>query len=343
MFPLYTIQKIGHPQYHSTVTEVTLQALQLPIPPTPSPYPGAGLPPWHNLGTELVNPATAREAVEAADLNYTVIKIPWKQIPESYLTDGNSDSWAVMRTDTGAVLGIVEKHHQLVQNRDAFAFFDHLVAAGKATYIAAGTFGRGERLWIMARLPGFIGVHGNDIVGRHLLLSHSHTESPGTQVKLAPLRLVCFNTLTAPLDDRGETFVRYSAQSARDWQWADSLLGSAIARYDQLDRTFNRMARTKINDRQLLDYVTELIPERGEEIDSAKNQAVRTACLESYESSQGADLSRGTLWSAFNCVADYTDHKMDGYPRGRLKSLWFGEGEQLKLKAFHLAEQMMRS
>jgi hypothetical protein len=32
---------------------------------------------------------------------------------------------------------------------------------------------------------------------------------------------------------------------------------------------------------------------------------------------------------------------MDGYPLRRLKSSWFGEGEQLKLKAFHLAERMM--
>jgi len=246
-----------------------------------------------------------------------------------------------MRTDTGAVLGIVGKHHEPVQNRDAFAFFDHLVAAGEATYVAAGTFGRGERLWIMARLPGFINVQGNDIVGRHLLLSHSHSESPATQVKLAPLRLVCFNTLTAPLGDRGEAFVRHSAHSARDWQWADALLGSAIARYEQLDRTFNRMALTKINYKQLLDYVTELAPDEAEEIDTAKNQAIRTACLESYESSQGADLSRGTLWSAFNSVADYTDHKMDGHPRGRLKSSWFGKGEQLKLKAFHLAVRTM--
>lgn len=313
--------------------------------PRDNSYPSevVGAPPWHTLGTELVNPATAREAIEAADLNYTVIKIPWKQIPDRYLTVGNSDPWAVMRTDTGAVLGIVGKHPEPVQNRDAFAFFDPLVAAGKATYVAAGIFGRGELLWMMVRLPGFIGVHGDDIVGRHLLLSHSHTETLGTQVRLAPLRLVCSNTLTAPFNDRGEAFVHHSAYSARDGRWADSLLASAIARYDQLDRTFNRMALTEINYKQLLDFVTKLAPDEGEEKNTAKNQAVRTACLSSYETSQGADLARGTLWGAFNSVADYTDHKMDGYPRGRLKSLWFGEGESLKLKAFHMAEQMIRS
>ena len=341
MFPLYTIEKIGHAQYLSSVTENTLLALRIPIPPTPSPYPGAGLPPWQNLGRDLVNPATAREAIEAADLDYTVIKIPWKQIPENYRIAGTPDPWAVMRTDTGAVLGIMEKHHEPVQNRDAFTFFDHLVAAGKATYIAAGTFGRGERIWILARLPGFINVQGKDVVGRHLLLSHSHTANPATQIKVAPIRLVCYNTLTVAPEDRKDALVRHSAHSAKDWQWADTLLGSALARYDQLDGTFNTMARRTISDKQLLDYLRELVPDEGDEIDSAKNQAVRTACLESYESGRGAGLSPGTLWSAFNCVADYTDHKIDGYPLRRLKSSWFGEGEQLKLKAFHLAERMM--
>jgi phage/plasmid-like protein (TIGR03299 family) len=274
-------------------------------------------------------------------LDFSVITIPWEQIPESNRIAGASDPCAVMRTDTGAVLGIMDQHHEPVQNRDAFAFFDHLVASGKAAYIAAGVFGRGERIWIMARLPGFIKVRGNDIVGRYLLLSHSHTESPATQVKVAPIRLVCFNTLTVGLEESGEVFVRQSADRAGDWQWADALLGSAMARYDQLDRTFNRMALTRINHKQLLDYVMELAPDEVDEKDIAKNQAVRTACLESYQSGQGAYLSAGSLWSAFNCVADYTDHKMNGYPRGRLKSLWFGEGEQLKLKAFHLAERMM--
>ena len=32
-----------------------------------------------------------------------------------------------------------------------------------------------------------------------------------------------------------------------------------------------------------------------------------------------------------------------GDPTNRLNSIWFGRGEQLKLKAFHAAEQMLRA
>ena len=45
---------------------------------------------------------------------------------------------------------------------------------------------------------------------------------------------------------------------------------------------------------------------------------------------------------AFNSVAEYTDYMMlceDSTTR--LNAIWFGRGEQLKLKAFYLAEQML--
>jgi hypothetical protein len=99
------------------------------------------------------------------------------------------------------------------------------------------------------------------------------------------------------------------------------------------------MALTKISDEQLLNYVKALIPDDGE--DNAKSQGIRNAFFELYESGQGADLSRGTLWGAFNCVTEYTDHKMEGNPAARLRSIWFGRGEQLKLKAYQLAERMI--
>ena len=50
------------------------------------------------------------------------------------------------------------------------------------------------------------------------------------------------------------------------------------------------------------------------------------------------------MWGALNGVTEYTDHMMQGADsKDPLSSIWFGRGEQLKLKAFHLAEQMLRA
>ena len=340
-FPLYNILKRGHPSYLSTVTEKTLQALHLRIPRTPSPYHDVASSPWHNLGTELVNPATAREAIEAAGLNYTVVKMPLKEVVTLNHPDDVSDRWATVRTDTGDVLGIVGDSYEPIQNRDAFRFFDTLVGTDEAIYETAGVIGRGERIWILAKLPGFIKVHGNDIVSKYLLLSNSHDGSSLVRVKLTPIRVVCNNTLTAALQGAGEVHIRHTLNAAEDMKQAFTLLGLSNSLYEQLDAMFNRMALAKISDRQLLDYVKALVPDNEEEQDNARTRGIRKAVLELYESGQGAALSRGTVWGAFNCVTEYTDHEMEGNPTTRLESIWFGRGEQLKLKAFELAERMM--
>jgi hypothetical protein len=64
--------------------------------------------------------------------------------------------------------------------------------------------------------------------------------------------------------------------------------------------------------------------------------------LQLHEEGHGAKLARGTVWGAFNSVAEYTDHMMSAEDSAtRLNSIWFGRGEQLKTKAFRLAQQMM--
>lgn len=341
IYPLYNILRKGHPSYLSTVTEKTLQAMHLRIPWTPSPYRDVGPSPWHNLGTELVNPATAREAIEAAGLNYTVVKKPLKEVLELKHFHNVFNRWATVRTDTGDILGIVGDSYEPIQNRDAFRFLDTLVGSDEAIYETAGVIGRGERIWILAKLPGFIKVHGNDIVSKYLLLSNSHDGSSLVRVKLTPIRVVCNNTLTAALQGAGEVHIRHTPNAAEDMKQALALLGLSNSLYEQLDAIFNRMALTKISDKQLLDYVKALVPDNEQEEDNAKVRGIRKAVLELYESGQGADLSRGTVWGAFNCVTEYTDHEMEGDPTTRLESIWFGRGEQLKLKAFQLAERMM--
>lgn len=341
MYPIYNILKIDHPSYLSTVTDKTLHALHLRIPRTPSPYPGVGPSPWHDLGTELNNPVTAREAIEAAGLNYTVIKVPLEEVVQLKRPADATYRWATVRSDTGDVLGIVGDSYEPVQNRDAFKFFDTLVGREEAIYETAGALGHGERIWILAKLPELITVHGKDIVNKYLLLSNSHDGSSRVRVKVTPIRVVCNNTLTAALQGAGEVHIRHTSHAAEEMEQALSLLGLSSTLYERLDAVFNRMALTKITNQQLLDYVKALVPDDEEEEDSAAIQGIRKAFLELYETGQGADLSRGTLWGAFNSVTEYADHKMEDHPATRLESIWFGRGEQLKLKAFQLAERMM--
>ncbi len=339
-FPLYNVMRIGHPSYRSTVTEETLKTIHLRTPRTPSPFPDVAASPWHSTGTSLVSPATSREAIEAAGLNYTVVKKPLADIVALDHSVNLSDRWATVRTDTGDILGVVGSAYEPIQNTEAFGFFDHLVGSGEAIYETAGAIGRGERIWILAKLPGYIKVHGKDLVSKYLLLSNSHDGSSLVQMKLTPIRVVCNNTLTAALKGAGEINIRHTLNAAGDVDQAFSLLGLSNTLYDQLEVVFNRMALKKITDAQVREYVKALVPD-NEDKDNAHNLAIRNACMELYESGHGADLSRGTLWGAFNCITEYTDHSMENDPANRMESIWSGRGERMTHQAFRLAEKMM--
>jgi phage/plasmid-like protein (TIGR03299 family) len=186
--------------------------------------------------------------------------------------------------------------------------------------------------------------HGNDIVNKYLLLINSHDGSLHIRMKLTPIRVVCNNTLTSALQGEGEVQFNHTPDAVRDLEQAVTMLGLSNSLYEKLDVMFNGMAARKIPDEQLREYVQALIPDNEEAQYAAKAETIRNRLLELHDSGQGAHLARGTFWGAFNSVAEYTDHLMSGEDQNtRLNSIWFGRGEQLKLKAFSLAQQMMRA
>ncbi|MEP7376100.1 MAG: DUF932 domain-containing protein, partial [Chitinophagaceae bacterium] len=109
---------------------------------------------WHGLGQIVQDYPTSAEAIKHAGLDYTVekrnlftydneneaaneeteIKIPGIAVPDYYAT---------IRTDTEQVLGVVGKEYEVVQNMDAFSFFDAIVGGDGMQYETAGALGNG--------------------------------------------------------------------------------------------------------------------------------------------------------------------------------------------------------
>jgi len=339
IFPLFNITIADHPYYQSTVSAETLLRLNLRIPQALSPYSDTAPSPWHNTGIELNHPQTAREAIEMAGLDFTVMKKP-----RELKTGLRQASFVTVRTDTDAVLGLVNERYEPVQNIDAFTFFDTLVAEGKAAYETAGVFGKGERIWILARLTGYLMVHGNDLVNKYLLLTNSHDGSSQIRARVMPIRVICNNTLTAALQEAGDIPIRHMPDAVYGLEQALPVLRQSISLYEQLDVVFNSMASKKIADDQLREYVRALVPDNEEMLNTIRAEKIRDSVLHLHESGLGAHLARGTAWGAFNSVAEYTDHMMSGEDDAtRLNSIWFGHGNQLKAKAFSLAERMMQA
>jgi phage/plasmid-like protein (TIGR03299 family) len=254
------------------------------------------------------------------------------------------EGFATVRTDTGEVLGTVGPDYEPVQNRDAFSFFDVLVDKHDAVYETAGILGHGERMWLLAKLPGYMKIHGNDLVNKYLLLTNSHDGRATVRVKLAPIRLVCNNTLTSAVKGAGQRYVRQTTDAPQRADNAVALLGMTGVFFNRLELLFNAMAERTMTEKELHEYVQTLVPDSDHDGDHAATDKVRSAVLELHESGWGAHLARGTVWGAFNSVTEYTDHVMLGDdPAQRLTSIWFGSGEQFKMRAFQLAERFLQA
>src|SRR5687768_8669677 len=102
----------------------------------------AGEVPWHRLGTRLDNPATAKDAIVAAGLDWEVQKQRLYTGPERDIRV--RDKYVVCRTDRlaqpdGGQLGIVGADYQPLQNEEAFSFLDPVVGEGAAVYHTMGS------------------------------------------------------------------------------------------------------------------------------------------------------------------------------------------------------------
>lgn len=293
--------------------------------------------PWHRLGTKLDKPATAAEAIEAAGLEFTVERVPIKTETHDLPIDTH---YATVRTDTKQVLGVVGSRYVPIQNRDAFVTFDALVGEGEAIYHTAGALGKGERIWILAKLPDYIRVNGNDVVEKFLLLTNSHDGSGAVRIKLTPIRVVCENTLTYALSGTEEEVrICHIAHAEERLKKAHEILGLTNKLYSELDQIFNRMSQKKLTGGMVVEYLGKVFPDNPQSNGHGRMHEIRNKVFELVEAGKGAEMAKGTLWGAYNAVTEFVDHVRQ--PKAsdsvRLKSMWFGPGERVKRTAFRVA------
>src|SRR5690606_1423164 len=138
----------------------------------------------------------------AAELDWPVETVPAFADVDGSLIPAPEARHVIRRTRAGAeVLGTVGKRWTPLQNRDAFRWFDPLLADGDCELEAAGSLKGGRNVWILARVrsiaPVTVGRRPDDEVRPYLLLSNAHDGTRAVTCAFTPIRVVCWNTLSA--------------------------------------------------------------------------------------------------------------------------------------------------
>jgi len=307
--------------------------------------------PWHGLGQKLDAPATAQEAIMAAGLDFEVQLTPIATY-DGLTVEGRR---AVVRYDKQEVLGVVSDRYVPVQNRQAFSFLDCCVADGGLRYHTAGALGRGEKIFLLAKLPESIRVkNSDDLVDKYLLLSNAHDGSAALRIFFTPIRVVCQNTLNLA-ERRGQgqgVSILHKGNLEAKIREAQRVLGLAQRFYDDAAARIDSLASHYPSQQQLKQFFASLYPDPEESKDNARAKKVREELQRLFDEGIGHDdpAIKGTSWTALNAVTEYIDHRRstrgkDDSDRAsrRLDSIWFGSGANLKAKAWDLALQMATS
>jgi phage/plasmid-like protein (TIGR03299 family) len=303
--------------------------------------------PWHGLGTKLYEPATAALAIGKAGLNFGV-QLRSLVTAEGIAVDQRK---AVVRTDTNDVLGVVGNSYQPVQNHQCFGFLDAIVAEGELKYHTAGALGKGERIWMLAKLPGEIRINDSeDVTEKFLLLHNSHDGTSSLRVFFTPIRVVCANTLAmAETRSRGSGIaIAHKGNLVSKIAEAQEILGFAKRFYDDAEEKINRLASFHPSRQQLEDYFYNLYPD-ADDAGRFRARNIRRELIRLFEYGRGQEIpqTKLTAWSAFNAVTEFVDHHRQTRGQSyydkvsaRLKSAWFGSGAKLKTEAWKQALEM---
>jgi phage/plasmid-like protein (TIGR03299 family) len=312
----------------------------------------AGEKPWHEQGTKVLSELTSAEAIRKAGLNWTVSTTPVLYgVPKSRVPKVMAEQFVTRRDDTGDGLGIVGNRYKVLQNKDAFSFFDAVVGQKAAMYHTAGALGLGERIWILAKLPGDIIVKGVDKVEKFLLLTNSHDGKTTVTVKMTPIRVVCQNTLNAALNDGEQASkLRHTSRIGQKVKDVRETIGLVNKMYENLSEKFNFLANKPCGVKAfegLVDFL-ELGPKDDAKLEDGKRYQIVDDLLARFEKGKGNDQEgiKGTWWTAYNAIAEYTDYS-PLFSRARTadertRSLLFGQGNLLKERALVRSLEMAR-
>lgn len=324
---------------------------------------------WHGLGQVVKGQLTAAAAMEAAHLNWEVTKTP---IGDFHIT-GDDDciiesSEYMLHRPAGSVteadgskritkrfhLGTVSDSYEVIQNKDAFDFFDSLIGEGQAVYETAGSLFGGKRVWIQADIPGSaFGKDSGDETKVKVMLTNGHDGCTALSGMIVPIRVVCNNTYSVALKGAKN---RFTLKHLRNWndeakqQDAREVIGLAHEYAEKLNEAFRKMREAKMTqDAFMKDMLNVLYPEpekgeKGRGVSRMNN--IREEVMSLFNRGMGTEGK--TIWDGFNAITEYVDHRSTfketegaSRPENRLINILEKGGAKMKQDAFDLAQVLV--
>jgi len=293
---------------------------------------------WHGQGVVTPGTLPAREAFETADALFTVEKREL-QVPRQY-DNGTTDGYlpgrisyepagvfGVVRTDTQALLGVVTKQYEIVQNESLLRMAEFI--REEADMDCVIVLSDGAKVCFTATLRGAeTDIVPGDTVKRRIVGYLGHDGKTGCGAKFTNIRVVCQNTLTAALRDTGaSSSITHKGTANANF---DALINSIdVSRQDfahecDLMREFSR---TAMNMSQFNEFVDEVY-----NVDEGDVLRKRQKLEQAFRAGYGSEYASFSLWNGFNAITQIetsTRNQTAAKTRAQFARGTFGIGAQI--------------
>ncbi|OGJ86562.1 MAG: hypothetical protein A2487_13485 [Candidatus Raymondbacteria bacterium RifOxyC12_full_50_8] len=313
----------------------------------------AGKKPWHGLGTAVIGLQKSEDAIRHAKLDWNVSKRP--VLTMDGISVPENIGMATVRDDNNTVLGMVTENYSVVQNFEAFSFFDAVVGTGDAIYETAGSLFSGKKVFITAQIPGEIRLTSEDTIQKYLVLVNPHDGSGSLKMFMTPIRVVCSNTLNAAIREKGREYslsqgisIRHVGDVENKIRQAQDVLGITSRFYKSFEELANAL-RMKLVDGAMVEAFLKQCFE-PDEFDSYSTRTVnnmnRVRINFTDDPKNNLPGIGGTVWSLYNAAVQYADHEAVAVRKNadkRMQSILWGSGEVFKSRALDASMAVLRS
>ena len=336
--------------------------------------------PWV-LGTDVSNCVTAQDVMKTAKLDWTVqkcelvSKMPFRigsnneMGEDSFVHDGNiyrecPNAFATYRTDINMPLGIVKDKYEIVQNMDAFNFFNNAIGEGKAIWDKAACLNMGEKVYVSAKLPVQTSVGKDDVIDNYLVFSNGHAGNSSVDIMITPIRVICTNMLNGALDKAAcHIRLRHTKSVKEKLELGAQVLKIACEHAIDAQELYRHLATIKMTDDQVAEYIcklqltpaeiaklNEVDPNHGYkrlisrdyhlidavEISTRKSNQLYNM-MDYYIDGIGQKDICGTAWGAYNAITGFYCNVANLEGEKRMNSLVWGSANNNMNKALNEA------
>ena len=213
----------------------------------------------------------------------------------------------------------------------------------------AGSLQDVKRVWALAKVKDDFTINGGDQVDSYLLLTNPHMYGRAVDIRFTPIRVVCNNTLTLSLANKGDYQIALNHKKAFDPQEAKELLGVARGKMETYKDMAQFLSSKRYSPETLRTYFSTVFANQNPKVKGIGFDPANTEDFLKYGSKNaklamdvvgtqpGAQYAEGSFWQAFNAVTYLTDHQLGRENDSRLNSAWYGVNKVKKTKALETA------